>query len=70
MEDEADNMQAMISKERRGQIATLEHHIRDCNDRMGNESTPAGITTLNMLINMAEGRCRELRGELANSRQS
>ena len=70
VEDEADNMQAMINNERRGEIATLEHHIRDYNDRVGNESTPSGIMTLNMLINMAEGRCRELRGEIASSRQS
>ena len=28
VDDEADNMQALINNERRGEIATLEHHIR------------------------------------------
>ena len=64
MEDEADNMQAMINNERRGEIASLEGHISDYNDRMANETSPSGIMTFITLINMAEGRCRELRGEL------
>ena len=59
MEDEADNMQAFMNNERRGEIATLEENIRDYNDRVGNESTPDGIMTLFMMINQAEGRCRE-----------
>ena len=67
MEDEADNMQEMINNERRGEIATLEHHIRDYNDRMADETTPSGIMMLTMLINMAEGRCVELRREIASS---
>ena len=70
MEDEADNMQAFIHNERRGEIATLEEHIRDYNDRMANETSPSGIMTLITLINMAEGRCRELREQLANSRSA
>ena len=71
MEYEADDdLQAFINNEKRGEIATLEHHISDYNERMTRETTPSGIMTLITLINMAEGRCRELREQLANSRQS
>ena len=70
VEDETDNMQAFMNNERRGEIASLEGHISDYNDRMENETNPSGIMTFITLINMAEGRCRELREEIANSRQS
>ena len=70
VEDEADNIQAFMNNERRGEIATLEGHISDYNDRMANETSPSGIMTFITLINMAEGRCRELREQIANSRQS
>ena len=69
MEDEADNMQAFMNNERRGEIASLEGDISDYNDRMENETSPSGIMTFITLINMAEGRCRELREQLRNSRQ-
>jgi len=70
VEDEADNMQAFMNNERRGEIATLEGDISDYNDRMANETSPSGIMTFITLINMAVGRRRELREQLANSRQS
>ena len=54
----------------REEVAPLVEQIRDYSERMGNESTPSGIMTLNMLINMAEVRCRELRIQIADSRES
>ena len=77
MEDEADNMQAFMNNERRGEIASLEETIRDYNEQITRASSPEGMATLNMpsimtlytLINMAEGRCVELRREIASSRQ-
>ena len=70
VEDEADNIQAFINNERRGEIASLEGDISDYNDRMENEISPSGIMTFITLINMAEERCRELREQIASSRQS
>ena len=70
MEDEADDVQAFMNNERRGEIASLEGHISDYNDRITNETSPSGIMTFITLISMAEGRCRELREQIANSRQS
>ena len=69
VEDEADNIQAFMNNERRGEIASLEGDISDYNDIMENETSPSGIMTFITLINMAEGRCRELREQLRNSRQ-
>ena len=69
VEDEADNIQAFMNNERRGEIASLEGDISDYNDRMENETSPSGIMTFITLINMAEGRCRELREQIASSRQ-
>ena len=64
-EDEDEGHQNFFNNERRGEIAALEGHISDYNDSMANETTPSGIMTLITLINMAEGRCRELREQLA-----
>ena len=77
VEDEADNMQAFMNNERRGEIASLEETIIDYNEQITRASSPEGMATLNMpsimtlytLINMAEGRCVELRREIASSRQ-
>ena len=69
VEDEADNMRAFMNNERRGEIASLEESIIDYNEQITRASSSEGIATLNMpsimtlymLINMAEGRCAELR---------
>ena len=54
----------------REEVAALVEQIRDYSERMGNASTPEGIMTLNMLIDQADERCRELRRQLAARRQS
>ena len=77
VEDEADNMRAFMNNERRGEIASLEESIIDYSEQITRASSSEGITTLNMpsimtlymLINMAEGRCVELRREIASSMQ-
>ena len=77
VEDEADNMQAFMNNESRGEIASLEESIIDYNEQITRASSSEGLTTLNMpsimtvymLINMAEGRCVELRREIASSGQ-
>ena len=78
VEDEADDIQAFMNNERRGEIASLEETIIDYNEQITRGSSPEGMATLNMptimtlymLINMAEGRCVELRREIADSRES
>ena len=70
MEDEAEDYEALVSNEMREEVAALVEQIRDYSEQMGNESTPSGIMTLNMLINQAAERCRELRGQLAARGQS
>ena len=68
MEDEAEDYEALVNNEMREEVAALVEQIRDYSERMGNESTPSGIMTLNMLINQANERCRELRTQLAARR--
>ena len=70
MEDEAEDYEALVNNEMREEVAALVEQIRDYSERMGNESTPSGIMTLNMLINQAAERCRELRRQLAARTQS
>ena len=70
MEDEAEDYEALVNNEMREEVAALVEQIRDYSERMGNESTPGGIMTLNMLINQAAERCRELRMQLAARRHS
>jgi len=70
MEDEAEDYEALVNNEMREEVAALVEQIRDYSERMGNENTPGGIMTLNMLINQADERCRELRRQLAARRQS
>ena len=70
MEDEAEDYEALVSNEMREEVAALVEQIRDYSEQMGNESTPGGIMTLNMLINQAAERCRELKMQLAARRQS
>ena len=69
-EDEDEGHQTFVDNERLGEIATLEGHISDYNDKMANERSPSGIMTFITLINMAEGRCRELREQIRNGGQS
>ena len=68
MEDEAEDYEALVSNEMREEVAALVEQIRDYSERMGNESNPDGVMTLNMLIYQANGRCRELRMRLAARR--
>ena len=70
MEDEAADYEALVNNEMREEVAALVEQIRDYSERMGNESTPGGIMTLNMLKSQADERCRELRRQLAARRQS
>ena len=70
MEDEAEDYEALVSNEMREEVAALVEQIRDYSERRGNESNPGGYMTLCMLINQAEERCRELRMQLAERRQS
>ena len=65
MEDEAEDYEALVSNEMRQEVAALVEQIRDYSEQMGNESNPDGVMTLNMLINQAAERCRELRMQLA-----
>ena len=68
MEDEAEYYEALVNNEMREEVAALVEQIRDYSERMGNESSANGIMTLNMLINQAAERCRELRMQLAARR--
>ena len=70
MEDEAEDYEALVNNEMREEVAALVEQIRDYSEQMGNESTPSGVMTLNMLINHAAERCTELRRQLAARRQS
>ena len=69
MEDEAEDYEALVNNEMREEVAALVEQIRDYSDRMGRENSADGIMTLNMLINQAAERCRELRAQLAARRQ-
>ena len=70
MDDEAEDYEALVNNEMREEVAALVEQIKDHSERMGNETTPEGIMTLNMLINQADTRCRELRMQLAARRHS
>ena len=69
MEDEAEDYEALVNNEMRAEVAALVEQIRDYSARMENESSVDGFMTLNMLINQANERCRELRTQLAARRQ-
>ena len=78
MEDDAENMQALINNERRDELAALEEQIIDHNEQITRASMPEGMMTLNMpsimtmymLIHQADERCRELGRQIADSRES
>ena len=57
-----------LNNEAREEIASLVEQIRTYAEQMTDESNSNGFLTLGMLINQAEGRCRELVREIANRR--
>ena len=69
MEDKAEDMQAFINNERREEIQAVEEQRRDYNEQMTREATHSGIMALNMLLNQADERCRELRRQIVASRE-
>ena len=57
-----------LNNEAREEIASLVEQIRVYNDQMSPESSVSETMTLNMLINQAYQRCRELGREIENRR--
>jgi len=57
-----------LNNEAREEIASLVEQIRAYNDQMSPESSVSETMTLNMLINQAYERCRELGREIENRR--
>ena len=57
-----------LNNEAREEIASLAEQIRVYNDQMSPERSVSETMTLNMLINQAYGRCRELGREIENRR--
>ena len=66
--DEALVYAQFLNNEAREEIASLIEQIRVYNEQMGPESSVTEIMTLNMLINQAYARCRELGREIDNRR--
>ena len=64
-----EDYEALVSNEMREEVAALVEQIRDYSERMGNESTPGVIMTLNMLINQAPSRREMQRAKDATSSQ-
>ena len=57
-----------LNNEAREEIASLVEQIRTYAEQLTDETNSNGFLTLGMLINQAEGRCRELVREIANRR--
>ena len=58
----------ILNNEAREEIASLMEQIRVYNEQLGPESSVSETMTLNMLINQAYERCRELGREIENRR--
>ena len=65
MEDEAENMQALINNERREEIATLTEMRQNFTDLREAQTTASEIMILSVLLTNAWERIRELRDQIA-----